>query len=67
MKLMTFSHSSDATIGLSISTSLKILSHKVIQKSPPNYINKTTEHMKAESRYLNTKDNGILTGFISQI
>ena len=31
---MTFSHSSDATTN--ISTGLKTLSHKVVQKSPPS-------------------------------
>ena len=33
MKLLTFSHSSDATTN--ISASLKIVFHKVVQKSPP--------------------------------
>ena len=39
---MTFSHSSDAT--KNISTSLKILSHKVVQKSPPIKISKSTSN-----------------------
>ena len=47
--------------------SLKISSEHDTRVSFIQYINKTTEHMEAKNPHLNTKDNGNLTGFISQI
>ena len=46
--------------------SLNMSSTHDIQISLTHDINKTTEHMKAETPHLNTKVKGSFTGFISQ-